>query len=127
MSYRPGKMRSVIEIAAGAALAVPTMLMGTWFGIWLTRRYQRADAAVAEREQQLAQMEQLVVAISEMMTARTLYRETWLSPTTRWRVGGDGRDRVLVWLAYAGRQLGERGGRAGSVGAGDRAVAATQR
>lgn len=33
-------------------------------------------------------MQQLVVAASEMMTARTLHRETWLSRTTRGRVLG---------------------------------------
>ncbi|MFJ1536669.1 hypothetical protein OG981_53230 [Streptomyces mirabilis] len=62
--------------------------MGVWFGAWLTRRQQRADAAAAEHEQRLAQMQQLVVAVGEMMTARVIYRETSLSRATRWRVGG---------------------------------------
>ncbi|WP_411152345.1 hypothetical protein [Streptomyces sp. A30] len=88
----------MIEIVVGAALAAAATLMGTWFGIWLTRRHQRADGAVAEREQRLAQMQQLVIAVSEMMTARTLYRETWLSRTTRWRVGG--MAAIEFWSAW---------------------------
>ncbi|MEU2900956.1 hypothetical protein ACWC4E_31970 [Streptomyces sp. NPDC001273] len=47
---------AVIEIVVGAVLVAATTLLGTWFGIWLTRRHQRADAAVAEREQRLVQM-----------------------------------------------------------------------
>jgi hypothetical protein len=89
---------AVIEIVVGAALAAPTALLGTWFGIWLTRRHHRADAAAAEREQRLAQMQQLVIAVSEMMTARTLFRETWLSPRTRWRVGG--LAAIEFWSAW---------------------------
>ncbi|MFE5923209.1 hypothetical protein [Streptomyces sp. NPDC056468] len=77
----------MIEIMIGAALAVVTTLLGTGFGAWLTRRHQLSLAAAAEEEQRRAQMQQLVIAVSEMMTARTLYQETWLSRTTRWRVG----------------------------------------
>ncbi|MEU9211213.1 hypothetical protein AB0D27_25540 [Streptomyces sp. NPDC048415] len=62
----------MIGIVVGAALAAATTLLGTWFGTWLTRRHQRADAAIAEREQRLAQMQQLVIAVGEMMSARTL-------------------------------------------------------
>lgn len=98
--------------------------MGVWFGVWLTRRQQRADAAAAEHEQRLAQMQQLVVAVGEMMTARVIHRETSLSRATRWHVGGG--DRVPVRLVCPRRQLGERGVRAGPVGPGHRAVAAAQ-
>jgi hypothetical protein len=79
---------AVIEIVVGGALAAVTTLTGTWFGIWLTRRNQRADAAAAEQEQRRAQMQLLVIAVAEMMTARTLFQETWLSRTTRLRVVG---------------------------------------
>lgn len=88
----------MIEIVVGAALAAATTLLGTWFGIWLTRRHQRADAAVAEREQRLAQMQQLVIAVGEMMAARTLYRETWLSRSTRLRVAG--MAAIEFWSAW---------------------------
>jgi hypothetical protein len=110
---------AVIEIVVGAALATATTLLGTWFGIWLTRRHQQADAAVAEREQRLAQMQQLVIAVGEMMSARTLYRETWLSRTTRlrvlgmaviefwsvWRMQGSSRDGAVAAVAPAVRGI----------------------
>ncbi|MFD7004108.1 hypothetical protein ACFWA5_49795 [Streptomyces mirabilis] len=72
-----------------------------WFGAWLTRRQQRADAAAAEHEQRLAQMQQLVVAVGEMMTARVIYRETSLSRATRWRVGG--MAAIEFWSACRAR------------------------
>ncbi|WP_157877483.1 hypothetical protein [Streptomyces odonnellii] len=87
----------MIEIVVGVIGAAAT-LVGMWFGAWLSRRQQRADAAVAEREQRLAQMQALVVAVSEMMTARTLYEETWLSRTTRWRVAG--MAVIEFWAAW---------------------------
>lgn len=43
-------------------------------------------------------MQQLVIAVLEMMTARTLPRETSLSRTTRWCVGGIGP--VGFWSAW---------------------------
>lgn len=91
---------SVLEIAVGAIGVVGTLL-GVWFGAWLTQRQQRADAAVAEREQRLAQMQQLVVAVGEMMTARTIYQETWLNRTTRWRVVG--MAGIEFWSAWRAR------------------------
>ncbi|MFD9983999.1 hypothetical protein ACFWZJ_26850 [Streptomyces massasporeus] len=87
----------MIEVAVGVVGAVAT-LVGVWFGSWLTQRHQRAAAAEAEREQRLAQMQQLVIAVAEMMAARTLYQETWLSRTTRWRVGG--MAAIEFWSAW---------------------------
>ncbi|MBT2904918.1 hypothetical protein [Streptomyces sp. McG8] len=93
----------MIEIVVGAALAVVTTLLGTGFGAWLTQRHQRALSATAEQEQRRAQMQQLVIAVSEVMAARALYRETWLSRTTRWRVGGMAAIEFLsAWRALGG-------------------------
>ncbi|MCZ1004127.1 hypothetical protein O1M63_49315 [Streptomyces mirabilis] len=72
-----------------------------WFGAWLTRRQQRADAATAEHEQRLAQMQQMVVAVGEMMTARVIHRETSLSRATRWHVGG--MAAIEFWSAWRAR------------------------
>ncbi|MEU5647641.1 hypothetical protein [Streptomyces milbemycinicus] len=91
------------EIVVGVIGAAAT-LVGVWFGAWLTRRQQRADAAQAEREQRLAQMQQLVLAVSEMMTARAIYHETWMSRTKRWRVAGLAAIEFWsAWRVHGGR------------------------
>ncbi|MGW6744878.1 hypothetical protein ACWGDX_29780 [Streptomyces sp. NPDC055025] len=93
----------MIEIVVGVIGAAATLL-GVWSGAWLTRRQQRADATVAEREQRLTQMQGLVVAVSELMTARALYQATWLSRATRWRVGGMAAlEFWSAWRVHGGR------------------------
>jgi hypothetical protein len=68
-------------------IGVGVALLSVWFGAWLTLRQKRAADAEAERERQLALMQQLVVAASELTMARRIHEVTWTDAESRLRVG----------------------------------------
>ncbi|MFB7294077.1 hypothetical protein [Actinacidiphila glaucinigra] len=77
-------------------------LGGAYFGWWLSRRQQRADAAQAEREQQLAQVQQLVLAVSELLAARKIHHAQWMSVAAR--LGVAGMAAIEFWSAFRARK-----------------------
>lgn len=91
---------AVIEAVGGAASAAATALAGTSFGIWFTRRHQRADAATPERAQRLVQMQQLVVAVGGCRP-RAPSAKSMAEPYDAAARDRDGRDRVLARLVCA--------------------------
>jgi hypothetical protein len=78
----------VIEAVVGGLIGVVAAVVGSWSGWWLSRRQQRVADKAAERERQLALMQQLVVAAGELAAARKIHHETWESLESRLRAVG---------------------------------------